>query len=248
MWVVHQVASFCKHNWKKALILAALIALIVVAATKVCIAAQRSCCFPRRADKASPVQGLGGVMLWFERQNNWVGWAEFLGVYTAVVALYLPGLPLIMGAGFVFGCAWQHGLAEQAALSHQLLTEPAVQLLEGSLGSLGRGWHRSGPGLHAGQVSPSWLRPLPCRLSRALWPRYLLRDSVTVWLRSKSKRWELIDKALEMEGWKLLFLLRISPLVPYNLLNIAMASTKISAWAFSITSFFGVHLLSRHVM
>jgi len=48
-----------------------------------------------------------------------------------------------------------------------------------------------------------------------------------------------IDRAMELEGWKLLLLVRLSPLVPYNLLNIAMAATKIHFWAFAVVSFFG---------
>lgn len=51
--------------------------------------------------------------------------------------------------------------------------------------------------------------------------------------------WLQIDKAMELEGWKLLLLVRLSPLVPYNLLNIAMAATKIHFWAFAVVSFFG---------
>ena len=48
-------------------------------------------------------QGLGGVVSWFERQNNWVGWVEFLVLYCAVVALYLPGIMFILASGYVFG-------------------------------------------------------------------------------------------------------------------------------------------------
>ncbi len=44
---------------------------------------------------------------------------------------------------------------------------------------------------------------------------------------------------MELEGWKLLLLVRLSPLVPYNLLNLAMAATKIHFWAFAFVSFFG---------
>ena len=45
---------------------------------------------------------------------------------------------------------------------------------------------------------------------------------------------------MEDEGWKLLLLCRLSPLIPYNVLNITMASTKIHFWHFAIVSFFGV--------
>ena len=75
--------------------------------------------------------------------------------------------------------------------------------------------------------------------------RYLLRDLLSGLLVAKSKRWETEDKAIEMEGWKLLVLLRLSPLIPYNLLNITMAATKIPFWAFATASCFGAALM-RH--
>lgn len=52
------------------------------------------------------VQGFsifGTMLAWFEKQNNWKGWALFLPMYTANVALFLPGVIFILGAGFVFG-------------------------------------------------------------------------------------------------------------------------------------------------
>ena len=58
-------------------------------------------------------------------------------------------------------------------------------------------------------------------------------------VKGRWRKWEVIDKAIEKEGWKLLVLLRLSPLVPYNLLNITMAATKIHFWPFAIASFFG---------
>lgn len=69
--------------------------------------------------------------------------------------------------------------------------------------------------------------------------RYLVQDSVSVLVKGKWRKWEIIDKAIEQEGWKLLVLLRLSPIVPYNLLNITMAATKIHFWPFAIASFFG---------
>ena len=48
-----------------------------------------------------------------------------------------------------------------------------------------------------------------------------------------------VDRAMEDEGWKLLLLCRLSPLIPYNVLNITMASTKIHFWPFAIVSFLG---------
>ncbi len=58
-------------------------------------------------------------------------------------------------------------------------------------------------------------------------------------LRAKWKKWDILDTAIEREGWKLLLLLRLSPMVPYNLLNIAMATTKMHFLTFTIVSLFG---------
>lgn len=41
------------------------------------------------------------------------------------------------------------------------------------------------------------------------------------------------------EGWKIILLLRLSPIVPWNLLNIAMASTNVPFWQFTIASAIG---------
>ena len=51
---------------------------------------------------------------------------------------------------------------------------------------------------------------------------------------------------MEDEGWKLLLLCRLSPLIPYNVLNITMASTKIHFWPFAIVSFLGESLCIHH--
>ena len=58
-------------------------------------------------------------------------------------------------------------------------------------------------------------------------------------VRAKWKKWDILDAAIEKEGWKLLLLLRLSPMVPYNLLNIAMATTKMHFWIFAIVSAIG---------
>lgn len=73
--------------------------------------------------------------------------------------------------------------------------------------------------------------------------RYLLRDVMVSMVRAKWKKWDILDAAIEREGWKLLLLLRLSPMVPYNLLNIAMATTKMHFWVFAIVSAIGELLI-----
>ena len=44
---------------------------------------------------------------------------------------------------------------------------------------------------------------------------------------------------IESEGWVLVVLLRLSPIVPWNLLNIAMATTRIHFLSFTLASAIG---------
>ena len=137
------------------------------------------------------------IIVWFEKQNNWIGWTCFTLLYMINIAILLPGIFMILGAGFVFGF-WKGLLAV---------------------------WLGGGIG----------------QSLAFLLARYLVGDWVSALARGKSKKWDVIDKAMEMEGWKLLLLVRLSPLVPYNLLNICMAATKIHFWQFAVVSFFGAH-------
>ena len=52
----------------------------------------------------------------------------------------------------------------------------------------------------------SQLPKLPCR--------YLLRGVVMGYLNSRFPKWAAVDAALSSEGWKLVTLLRLSPVVP----------------------------------
>ena len=63
----------------------------------------------------------------------------------------------------------------------------------------------------------SQLPKLPCR--------YLLRSVVMGYLNSRFPKWAAVDAALSSEGWKLVTLLRLSPVVPWNVLNYAVSVT-----------------------
>ena len=44
--------------------------------------------------------------------------------------------------------------------------------------------------------------------------RYLLRDWVEATIRGKWRAWVYIDKAIEHDGWKLVLIMRCSPIIP----------------------------------
>ena len=104
--------------------------------------------------------------------------------------------------------------------------------------------------MHLGQRQLESINAICCyhHAARTLC-RYLLRDVMASMLRAKWKKWDILDTAIEREGWKLLLLLRLSPMVPYNLLNIAMATTKMHFATFTVVSAFGriLHLMLNPV-
>jgi uncharacterized membrane protein YdjX (TVP38/TMEM64 family) len=56
----------------------------------------------------------------------------------------------------------------------------------------------------------------------------------------KSRIFLAIDKAVAEDGWKIVGLMRLSPLVPFNLQNYFFGVTKVGFWPYLITTFFGI--------
>lgn len=69
--------------------------------------------------------------------------------------------------------------------------------------------------------------------------RYLTRDRVARALEGKPK-FRAIDRAVGEKGWKIVFLLRLSPAVPFNLQNYFYGLTAISFWPYVLASWIGM--------
>ena len=63
-----------------------------------------------------------------------------------------------------------------------------------------------------------------------------MRDFVAAYMTRRLPNFNVVERALAKEGWKLVCLLRLSPLVPYNLLNYALSVSGIGFWDFAIPS------------
>lgn len=55
-----------------------------------------------------------------------------------------------------------------------------------------------------------------------------------------NRTFKAIDKAIESEGWKIVGLMRLSPLVPFNLQNYFFGVTPVGFWPYLVTTFFGI--------
>ncbi len=69
--------------------------------------------------------------------------------------------------------------------------------------------------------------------------RYLARDWVARRIAGNS-RFTAIDESVEREGWKIVFLVRLSPIFPFNLLNYAFGLTKVRLKSYFFASWLGM--------
>lgn len=124
-----------------------------------------------------------------------IGMSLFVLVYILACILLIPGSPLTVGAGAVFGF-WKG-------------------LILVSIGStLGAA-------------------------AAFLISRYLTREFIERKL-NKSHKFSAMDMAITREGWKIIFLARLSPIIPFFLLNYALGLTKIRLHTYIISSWAGM--------
>lgn len=68
--------------------------------------------------------------------------------------------------------------------------------------------------------------------------RYLARDL----LKAKAEadeRFRTIDRAVTRDGWKVVLLLRLASVLPYNLVNYTIGLSGVSLWHFVLATWFG---------
>jgi len=162
-------------------------------------------------------------------------WLQITAIVLMVAALlWLRTLPLADGLA-VFNEAVQKlgpaGLLVYA-LAYALAT---VFLLPGSLLTLAAG---AAFGLLPGFGSALMGATLGSALA-FLVSRHLARRRVEDWIQSKP-RFAAVDRAVAKEGWKIVFLTRLSPIFPFNFQNYAYGLTRIPFWHYTLASMVGI--------
>jgi uncharacterized membrane protein YdjX (TVP38/TMEM64 family) len=112
-------------------------------------------------------------------------------VYVAAVLLFVPGILLTLGAGFLFG-----------ELRGIILVSVASTIAAALAFSIAR---------------------------------YLARPRVERWAKSRPE-FQAIDRAIGEKGWKIVALLRLSPLVPFSLSNYLYGLTSVRFGPYVLTS------------
>ncbi len=137
------------------------------------------------------------VQEWLKGFETWVqglgpaGMLLYAAVYVGAVLLFVPGIVLTLGAGFLFGLGW-------------------------------------------GIVVVSVASTLAAALAFVI-ARYLARGTVERLARNNPK-FAAIDRAIGKEGWKVVALLRLSPLVPFSLSNYLYGLTSVRLGPYVATS------------
>jgi uncharacterized membrane protein YdjX (TVP38/TMEM64 family) len=138
-----------------------------------------------------PVQEwLKGFQIWVKGMGG-AGMVLYGAVYVVAVLLFVPGIVLTLGAGFLFGLGW-------------------------------------------GIVLVSVASTLAAALAFLI-ARYFARGAVERLARNNPK-FAAIDRAIGKEGWKVVALLRLSPLVPFSLSNYLYGLTSVRLGPYVATS------------
>jgi uncharacterized membrane protein YdjX (TVP38/TMEM64 family) len=138
---------------------------------------------------------------WVEEFYRWVKGQGVAGavwygvVYVVCTVLFVPGTPLSLGAGALYGPFWGTVLVSIASTI--------------------------GAGL------------------AFLVGRYIARAQVHAWVAGNPK-FAALDTAIARRGWWIVFLLRLSPVFPFNLLNYALGLTGVRFTSYLLASWVGM--------
>lgn len=69
--------------------------------------------------------------------------------------------------------------------------------------------------------------------------RYLARDAISKRV-ERNEKFKAVDAAIGEQGWKIVGLLRLSPVIPFNFANYFFGITKVRFWPYALASFFGM--------
>lgn len=178
------------------------------------------------------------VAMDMQRQQSWLSkplW-RITGLAFLVVAL-------LVGSHFLPLRHWIEVFTHWSAnrgIAGMLLFGAAYVLatllcLWGALFTIGAG---VGFGLWWG-ILISWVSATVGSALAFLIARYLARGSVERWVQGNAK-FSAMDSAVGLHGWKIVLLLRLNPIIPFNLSNYAFGLTRIGFWPYLLASIVGM--------
>lgn len=157
-------------------------------------------------------------------------------VVAAIILLIVAAKRFDLQQVFRDALAWISGLGPLAPLIFIVLYILAcVLLVPGSILTLGAGVLF---GVFKGSITVSIGATLGATCA-FLVGRYVARGWV-VGRMAGDARFQAIDEAVAWEGWKIVLLTRLSPMLPFNLLNYAFGLTQVSLRDYVLASWIGM--------
>jgi uncharacterized membrane protein YdjX (TVP38/TMEM64 family) len=164
-----------------------------------------------------------------------VPWRALL-LAAAVVALFLASRVLPVERWLAAFQRWTIGLGFWAPVIYgAVYVVAAVLLVPGALLTIGAG-------LLFGAVRGTVLVVVSATTAAALAflvARHLARERVERWA-ARNPRFQAIDAAIREQGWKVVALLRLSPLVPFSVSNYLYGLTAVRFWPYVLASAIGM--------
>lgn len=163
------------------------------------------------------------------------GWPVWIGAGASLLAIglfwYLLPLGLWLGAlrDWVAGLGWLGVAAFAAAYAGAV-----VLLAPGALLTIAAGFAYGFWGLPIAVAAATVGASLAFLVAR-----HLLRDSVREAIAAR-RNIAAIDRAIAAEGWKIVLLLRLSPLVPFNLQNYLFGMTDVPFGPYVAATLIGI--------
>jgi uncharacterized membrane protein YdjX (TVP38/TMEM64 family) len=163
-------------------------------------------------------------------------WGKIGAVLLVVVGLIAVSQVLDIRGLLTDALAWIEGLGVLGmAVFLVLYVVACVFVLPGSILTLGAG---AIFGLPIGFALVSVSSTLGATATFII-GRYLARDAVAKKI-STNKTFKSMDDAVAQQGWKIVFLTRLTPVIPFNIQNYGYGLTSVSLGAYVLASWIGM--------
>lgn len=157
---------------------------------------------------------------------------RWIGLALAGVAFVFVSRQVPLNQGLQVFNQWISSLGPAGVLVYALVyAVAAVLFFPGSVLTLGAGFVF---GLFWGTVAVSLGSTLGAALA-FLMARYVARKRISAWAK-RHEKFEAIDQAVGREGWKIVALLRLSPLIPFSISNYLYGLTAVAFWPYVLAS------------
>lgn len=160
-----------------------------------------------------------------------------IALLIAIIAVAITGTMLLpVKDWLILGLEWTDGLGFWGPVFVVAFYIVAcVFLLPGSILTLGAGFIFKVP---LGAVTASIASTLGA--CAAFWVGRTVARNWIAGRVAKNEKFAAVDQAVAQQGFKIVLLIRLSPIFPFNVLNYAFGLTNISFWKYAIASWIGM--------